>query len=196
MDIYDGMFKGYSGTYYGVNRQKTFADCWSSVETFLADYTDNGIEQTISTASATTLYYLLYASYGNSTIRNSDINQFKYMVFSRIFMYGPTWEKRLEVQSKIRNLTEKELLTGNTAIYNTANNPGAEPTTDTLEELEYINNQNTTKNKRSKADAYANLMMILKTDVTKEFIDGFKPFFKQVATKELPLLYITEVNND
>ena len=41
-------------------------------------------------ANATTLYYLLYARYGNSHIVNTDENQFTYKLFSTIFMYGPT----------------------------------------------------------------------------------------------------------
>ena len=193
MDIYNGWFKGYKGTYYGVNRQKSFADTWSDVSSFLEDYKTCGIPALIKDENASTLYYLLYASFGNSTIRNSDINQFKYMIFSRIFMYGPTWEKRLEVQSKIRSLSDKELLAGSKAIYNTALNPSTEPGTDTTEELDYINQQNVTKYQRNKMDAYALLMDLLQTDVTKTFVDGFKPFFKQVATKELPLVYETEV---
>ena len=108
-------------------------------------------------------------------------------------MYGPTWEKRLEVQSKIRSLSDAELLAGSKAIYNTALNPSTEPGTDTTEELDYINQQNVTKHQRNKMDAYALLMDLLQTDVTKTFVDGFKPFFKQVATKELPLVYETEV---
>lgn len=196
MDIYNGMFKAYPGTYYGRNRQISFTGCWDNVDDFLKDYKSNGIPATISDTSASTLFYLLYASYGNSTIRNNDINQFKYLVFSRIYMYGPTWEKRVEVQKKIRDLSEAELLAGGKAIYNTALNPGTEPSTDTTEELDYINQQNVTKNVRSKVNAYNDLMLLLKTDVTKEFIDGFKPFFKQVTTKELPLIYVTEVNND
>lgn len=36
------------------------------------------------------LYYLLYARYGNNPIANTDINQFKYKMYSVIFQYGPT----------------------------------------------------------------------------------------------------------
>lgn len=194
MDIYNGMYKAYPGTLYGVNRQKSFADTWSDVDSFLSDYKDNGIPALIKDDSATTLYYLLYASYGNSTVASSDINQFKYAVFSTIYKYGPTWEKRVDIQNKLRNLSEAELLTGGKAIYNTALNPSTEPGTDTTEELDYINQQNVTKNVRSKLSAYNDLMLLLKTDVTGEFIDKFKKLFKTVATKELPLIYITEVD--
>lgn len=193
MNIYNGMYKGYPGTYYGVNRQKTFAECWDNVDSFISDFKECGIPQLIKDESASTLYYLLYASYGNSTIRNSDINQFKYEVFSTIYKYGPTWEKRIDIQDKLRNLSEAELLAGGKAIYNTALNPSTEPGTDTTEELDYINQQNVTKNVRSKLNAYNELMVLLKTDVTGDFIEKFKKLFKQVATKEMPLIYVTEV---
>ena len=193
MNIYNGIYKGYPGTYYGVNRQKTFAECWDNVDSFISDFKKCGIPQLIKDESASTLYYLLYASYGNSTIRNSDINQFKYGVFSTIYKYGPTWEKRIDIQDKLRNLNEAELLAGGKAIYNTALNPSTEPGTDTTEELDYINQQNVTKNVRSKLNAYNELMVLLKTDVTGDFIEKFKKLFKQVATKEMPLIYVTEV---
>ena len=57
-------------------------------------------------------------------------------------------------------------MTGSKQIYNHANNPSTEPGTDTDEELAYINDQNTTKNKKSKLDAYALYNEVLKNDVT------------------------------
>ena len=187
------MIKCYNGSYYGQNRQKTFSQLWDSKDAFLESYNTCGIEKTISELTATNLYYLLYAAYGNSTIRFSDINQFQYAVFSRIYMYGPTWEKRLEIQSKLRKLTEAEIMAGSKDVYNSALNPNTEPGTNTTDELDYISSQNVTKRSKSKIDAYAELMTLLKTDVTKDFIDGFKGYFKQVVQKELPLYYETEV---
>ena len=77
---------------------KLFTEIWEDSDSFLADYQDIGIPTTISTTNATTLYYLLYAKYGNSPIANFDENQFKYKIFTIIFQYGPTWEKRLDIQ--------------------------------------------------------------------------------------------------
>lgn len=181
---------------YGKNRQKTFSNVWETVDSFKADYESSGIEKVLADTSISNLYYLLYASYGNSTIANSDLNQFKYLVFSRIYTHGPTWEKRLEIQKKLRNLSESELLAGGTAIYNLAENPGTEPGTDTEEALPYINRQNTTKNIRGKIEGYANLWAMLKVDVTSDFIKGFRPLFKKVVTPELPLYYESEADDN
>lgn len=143
------------------------------------------------------VYYLLYARYGNSPIANRDINQFKFKIYSVIFQYGPTWEKRLEVQKKLRELNEEELRTGAKAIYNAAFNPSTAPATSSLEELEYINQQNTTGYKKSKLEAYSILWEALKSDVTGEFIKKFENCFKKFVRPEHPLLYITdEVEED
>lgn len=181
---------------YGNYRQVKFTDVWQTAESFVSDYKNNGIETTISDKTATTLYYLLYSRYGNSVLASSDTNRFKYDVWATIFSYGPTWEKRLEIQGKLRNLTDDELFTGATQIYNHAYNPGTAPSTNTLDELTAINEQNTSKNKKGKMDAYAMLIALLETDVTESFLDKFKKLFLKVVQPELPLWYATDVIND
>lgn len=181
---------------YGNYRQVKFTDVWQTAESFVSDYKNNGIETTISDKTATTLYYLLYSRYGNSVLASSDTNRFKYDVWATIFSYGPTWEKRLEIQGKLRNLTDDELFTGATQIYNHAYNPGTAPSTSTLDELTAINEQNTSKNKKGKMDAYAMLIALLETDVTESFLDKFKKLFLKVVQPELPLWYATDIVND
>ena len=177
---------------YGNFRTRTFADIYTELKDFKEDYVDNGIPVTISDANLTTLYYLLYARYGNSNIASSDETQFKYKLFSKIFMYGPAWQKRLEIQKKLMELSDDEIVKGATAIYNSALNPSQAPSTQTLEELNYINSQNTTKYKKSKLEAYAILEELIRTDVTEAFIGKFKKLFITVVEPELPLWYQTE----
>ena len=179
----------------------TFAEIFETSDKFLADWLANPLHVTsISDKDITNLYYLLYAKYGNSPIANMDVNQFKYKVFAIIFQYGPTWVKRLDIQDKLRSLTEEELMLGTKAINNHAYNPSSDPSTSTLSELEYINEQNTTNYKRSKLEAYSSLINLLKSDVTEEFLRRFKVCFKVFASFENPLIYVTEVeegeNND
>lgn len=183
---------------YGNYRNRKFTDIWKEVDQFYEDYTTNGIATTISEESVTLLYYLLYARYGNSTIASSDETQFKYKVFSTIFMYGPTWEKRLEIQQELRALTLEEIQDGGKAIYNTALNPNQAPTTTALQELKYIDHQNTSNFLKSKVDAYAVIINLLETDVTEQFIGQFKKLFLTVVSPELPLWYATkeEEEND
>lgn len=179
---------------YGNYRQRTFSEIFPNVDKFVDEFMASPFSSAINDHSRRILYYMLYANYGNSPISNSDENQFKYRVWSTIFMYGPTWEKRLEIQDKLRKLSEDELMRGGKAIYNHAFNPGTEPTTGSLEELDYINDQNTTNYKKSKLEGYAILMELLKTDVSRDFINKFKSLFLKFVQPEYPLWYVD--NND
>lgn len=172
---------------YGNFRTRTFCEIFPDLETFKAEYQATPL---VSIDNVDQLYYLLYARYGNSNIASSDENQFKYKLWSTIFMYGPTWEKRLEVQQKLRALTDDEIRAGGNAVHNTALNPGTTPPAD--EVLSYINQQNTTKYKKSMLEGYATLLTLLETDVTEDFISKFKKLFLTVVNPELPLWYITE----
>ena len=142
------------------------------------------------------LFYLLYSRYGNNPIANWDVNQFKFKMFTIIFQYGPSWSKRLDIQERLRALNEDDIMKGGKAIYNTAMNPSTAPSTQTLEELTYINSQNTTNYKKSKMEAYAQLWDLIDMDVTSEFLNKFKVCFKTFVMPERPLLYVTDEESE
>ena len=175
----------------------TFSEVFDSANAFLTAVKDcplmvkTAVPLTyiMSDAYITNLYYLLFARYGNSPIANADTTQFKYKVYSLIFQYGPTWEKRLDLQTKIRDLQVEQVMNGSTAIYNKAYNPATTPTSQTTTELNYINEQNVQKIKKNEASAYAELWGLLRDDITAAFIDRFKICFKKVVLPEFPLLY-------
>lgn len=193
---------------YGNYRTRTFADIFSpepgetekdSYDVFKEYYDNIGIPKMIreeqvgeNINSLKTLFYLLYANYGNSSIASQNEDQFIYKLFSIIFMYGSSWEKRLEIQIKLKNLTDEQLVQGSKIIVNHAYNPGTEPSVGSLEELQAINEQNSSNNKRSLLDAYTYLWEAIKTDVTKEFIDRFQNLFLKVVIPQDPLWYISE----
>lgn len=189
--------KNYDGTLYGSYRTKKFGDIWSTANDFLEDYSNIGIPKTIPESltdgpdkgSAQTLYYLLYSRYGNDVIASSDLQRFKMNLFTIIWQYGPNWVKNLEIQSKLRSLTDAEITQGSVQIYNQADNPSTDPSTDTSEYLQYIKSQNTSINKKGKLEGYALLDSLLKRDVTQEFLNRFKPLFKTVVEPEELLLY-------
>lgn len=177
----------------------TFTQIWDEADDFVTEYKNSGLYITnskVSDDSATTIFYLLYARYGNNPIANRDVNQFKYKVFATIMQYGPTWEKRLAVQKAIRDLTVDDIRLGSKAIYNQAMNPSTAPTTSTLEEITYINAQNTTNYKKSPLEGYSILLDLLNTDVTKEFIDKFKICFKVFVQPERPIIYVSEEEDE
>ena len=181
---------------YGKVNNYTFSGIYPNESVFIGSVGGSGIPLRIKEESLKTLYYLLLANYTNSQIASSDINRFQLNVASIIYMYGPAWEKGIEIQDKLRNLTEEELLTGSTVIYNHSFNPSQAPSTNTLEELQTINDQNTTKNKRSKIDAYSMLSTILREDVTKNFLDKFKKLFNKFVEPDEYQTYITEIDEE
>ena len=189
--------KNYDGTLYGSYRTKKFGDVWSTPNDFLVDYRGIGVPTTIPSdvqngsdqGTMYNLYYLLYSRYGNDVIASSDLQRFKMRLFTIVWQYGPNWAKNLEIQSKLRKLTDDEITQGSVQIYNQADNPSTDPSTDTSEYLQYIKAQNTAINKKGKLEGYALLDSLLKRDVTQEFLNRFKPLFKTVVEPEELLLY-------
>ena len=186
---------------------KRFSEIWTDATSFILDYKSSSLydantinnviyyNNSLKDENITKLYYLLYARYGNNPIANFDENQFKYKVFSIIFEYGPNWQKELEIQNNLRGLTEDQLMEGHFAIYNQAAHDATAPSTNTTTELSYINNQNTTRVKKARLNAYNDLLILLKTDVTKQFIDKFEKLFKKFLYGR-PTLYATEINEE
>lgn len=169
-----------------------FCDIWEKEEDFANDFNESPFSDYITSNNIPVIYYLLYARYGNNPIANRDINQWKFKIFSVMYQYGPAWEKRLDIQHKIRTLTEDDLLTGSKAIHNHAFNPSTAPSTGSLQELTYINDQNTSSFKKNKLEAYTLQWDLIKTDVTEEFLVKFKKCFKTFVSSEQPLIFVTE----
>ena len=137
----------------------------------------------------TTLYYLLFARYASNHINSDYPYQWKMKLMMTVFEYGPTWSKRLEIQDKVRNMSDDEIQKGTIMTYNTAMNPDGAPTTETWETLKGINSQNKNLYQRGKLDSYAYIDQILKTDVTREFIERFRKFFDIMASPGEKLEY-------
>lgn len=174
-----------------------FTQVWNKVEDFKTDLAASPFAGTISASNpdnVSILFYLLYARYGNNPIANRDVNQWKFKIFSIIYQYGPTWEKRLDIQAKLRAINDDDLLKGSRAIFNHAFNPSTVPSTGSLDELTYINDQSTSNYKKSKMDAYMQLWELLRTDVTEQFLNQFKKCFKVFVSSEQPLLYVTDLS--
>lgn len=180
----------------------TFSQIYNEYLPFKNDYTTSGLctegfkvhyGEEKGTVNGVTTYYpdnlqilfiLLYAKFGGTPIASEDVNQFKFKMWSILFKYGPSWQKELEIQERLRNLTEEELIAGAKTIYNKAYHDATAPTTGTLDELEYINEQNTSNYKKSKIGAYADLMYLIKTDVTQTLLNKFQPLFKKIISFE------------
>ena len=176
------------GNYYSV----TFGDLFPSPEDFIKDYKDSSLsagKNTVSDDALTQLYYILWARYGNSHFNSLNNENIKGSIFSLIYMYGPTWERRIELQNKIRKLTDEEIITGSSTKHTHADTPG----TLTRDSLNYIDEENTTTYKKGKIEGLALAQELLSADVTKEFINKFQYLFIRVALPYAPLYYETEI---
>lgn len=182
---------------YGNYRTRKFSEIFPDLTEFLNEfefYSKNGLNPGFVNENTTkTLFMLLCAKYQNSHISNSDENQFKLKLFSIVFQFGPTWEKELEIQKALRGLSSTELISGTVQINNHSWNPSTEPSTSTLDELPTTNEQTSTRYKKSKMDAYANLMALLRRDVTEDFLNKFKDLFLKIVEPQIPLWYETEI---
>lgn len=176
---------------------KTFTGIWDSYDKFKKDYDElvtlvSGGITPLKDDNARATYYLLYARYGNNPIVNYDDTQFKMKVMTVIATYGPTWERKKAIQNSLRELSEDALIQGAKQIYNHAFNPSTEPTTNELEELTHINEQNVTNNKKSKMEAYSILWANLHVDATDEYLNKFKNCFSRFVGDQYPIIYEEE----
>lgn len=186
---------------YGMNHNKRFSDIFNSKDAFISFYNEyaNLTNQSYANFPIEYLYFLLYGNYGNSTIANNDENKFRFKLMGIVFMYGPTWAKKLEIQKKLYALNDSEAVEGSRTINNHAYSPAEEEsettTVDNDTALTYINEQNAMIQKKSKVTALNDWYISLE-DVTKDFIDKFKGLFLTIVNPELPLYYESEVENN
>ena len=174
---------------FGTYITETFSDIFTSEADFVNFVMESPtIPAKISQRSTATLFWLLYARYGENHIINTNINLFKQKVLATIFMYGPTWEKRLQIQEELRGL--EDLTEGSTATYNSALNPGYLQDIDS-QATQKINAQNKTIYKKTKMEGYANLMALLEKDVTEEFLRKFRHLFNPIVAPAGKLVYAT-----
>lgn len=182
----------------------TFSDLWSTSESFIESYKNSELPQTYTNSDDTTgtyvddetlklIWLLMIGRFADSTIKPyNTYGAFQIRFMSRVWQHAPAWKKELDIQNKLRSMSlddNSPIYEGSKAIYNSALNPGTEPT---QEELNYLNSQNVTKYKKSKLEGLAILTDLMKRDVTEQFLRRFDDFFKTIIYSGRTLLYETE----
>lgn len=177
----------------------TFSELWETSEAFIDDFNITGLpkaEYQLTDDVLRLVWTLLIGRFADSTIKPYNTHgAFKIRFMSRVWQYAPTWKKELDIQNKLRSLSLEEgseIYEGSKAIYNSAMNPGTQPSLSDSEELNFINSQNVTKYKKSKIEGLALLTEILKNDVTEAFLRRFDDFFITIIYTGRELEYITE----
>ena len=194
----------YNKSYFQSFDNITFSDLWTTADDFIETYKETGLPQTYNNSDGTTgtyvddetlnlIWILMAGRFADSTIKPyNTYGAFKIRFMSRVWQHAPAWKKELDIQNKLRSMSlndGSEIYEGSKAIYNTAMNPGTQPTE---EELNYINSQNITKYKKSKLEGLAILTDLMKNDVTEQFLRRFDDFFKTIIYSGKTLLYETE----
>ena len=180
---------------YGtIARTRTFAEIYPTLTDFTEQLTSSGLyNPSFKQDSCSKLYYLLYAAYGNSHVASADENQFKYKLYAIVFSRGLQWQKAVEMQQKLNDLEDADILSRGSNLTNHANNPGTGGVAVTKDSpiLDYVNDQSSTLSQSDKTSAYVRYIQSL-VDVTTDFIDSLKRLFLTVVYPERALWYVTD----
>lgn len=180
---------------YGEYRTRTFGEIFPDVTSFTDFYSSGPIPGRLlngndySTYQADTIYTLLCSEYFGAHISMSSEDWFKLKVMQIIYEYGPTWQREMALQDKLLALTDDQLMTGSKAIYNHAAHPSTDPSTATLEELTYIDDQNTSNWKKERIRAFVDGSSGLDDSITRTFLNRFKKLFIKFIYPTGPVLY-------
>lgn len=189
--IYDANY-----THYGRFSNKRFLDVFPDAEAFKQEYI---YYQTLFNSPIKVeenqmdfIYYILYSKYGSEYIAMSNTTRFEAKLFATLELAAPILLKELDVQNKLLKLSEDDLYSGGRAIYNHAFNPSGTPSTSTLQEIPYINDQNTTQYKKSPMEGYSILLSLLDDNLLENFLRKFKKLFLRVLAPTRARLYDVE----
>lgn len=176
---------------YGNYRNRKFEKIFPEQSDFVDDWNhsifvaDNPLDEKLVRLT----YQNLYGYYVGSTIATSNEYHFKQKLFSIMVTYGPEWMRKKELQERARTLTDEEIFQGYKTVYNHAINPADAPGTQTLDEIQYIDQQNTANFKKEPIRGINELHALLREDYTKEYMRHFKKLFLTVVAPEAPLYY-------
>lgn len=183
-------------THYGIFSNKRFLDVFPDVDTFKKEYiyyqTLFNSPIKVTEDQMAFVYYILYSKYGSEYIAMSNTTRFEAKLFATLELAAPILLKELDIQKKILELSEEDIHSGGRAIYNHAFNPSGTPSTSALEELPFINDQNTTQYRKSPMEGYSILLSLLDDNLLENFLRKFKKLFLRVLAPTLARLYDVE----
>lgn len=176
---------GFNSIYNNNSATSRFTEVFTSVDTFITSFRESPLnDANLTDETLKKVFYELVAQYGDSYFKSTNDYRNKLKTFSILANEGVVYQKKLEIQKKLINLTLQELMDNGVSISNYAENPGDEATTtiDAYEGedfLKYVNNQNVTKDKNSKLNAYKSQLYAIK-NVTTDFVKKFSQLFETI----------------
>lgn len=181
---------------------RTWGDIYGGdADAFIADmattpFWSAALSEGLDNSDINLIFFLLTAEYSDSHIANLNEITFKYQVYSMIYQYGPTWKKEMTIQKTLRSLDGDALRIGSFLVRNHANNPGTPPNLGTDELLKTLDDQTTDKWQKSPLEAYNQLEELLRTDLTREFVNRFKRLFLTIVQPYAPLWFETDIQDE
>lgn len=192
------MWNNLNYSYYGSFRTRTFDQHFPTYVEFRDVISDFALasELNLLADDYKKLHFLLSAKYGQSHVASQDYGKFYKMLQYIIYKEYPIYKKKKETLKTLLALEEDAIREGNVAIYNHALNPGelGINTEERGELLDYINDQNVSKNKSNRIIAYDNYLAMLNS-VEDEFLNQFRNLFIKVVTP-MGGLYFEETSDD
>lgn len=188
----------YNAAYVGGYRTRSFSEIYPDFATFQTAYKKGAFPDMLLTGTGyanfglSTIYALLMARYFESHISTDSEDAFELQLMSRIFQHGQAWQKEMYLQQKLIGMTDADILDGGKIVYNHAEHPDTPPTTDTLDELTYISDQNVTKYKKYAPDAWGQVTAGIDSGICKRFTDKFRDLFLTCTAPDFPLYYTEE----
>lgn len=190
-----------NAAYFGGYRTRSFAEIFPDFATFQAAYQQSAFPDMLLTGTGyenfglSTIFSLLMARYFESHIATDSEDAFKLKIMGRIYQHGQAWQREMFLQQKYISMSDAEIIAGSKAVYNHAKNPSTAPSTGSLEELTYIDEQNVTTFKKYGPDAWRQISASIDPDICKRFTDKFRDLFIKVTAPDYPLYYEEEATN-
>lgn len=191
------MIDGFESIYNNNSATSRFREVFTTADTFISLFRESPLnEAKLSDETLKKIYYELYAEYGDSYFRATNDYRNQLKTFSILQNEGLVYQKKLEIQNNLINMSLSELMEEGISISNYAENPGDDATTmidDYSGEdfIKYVNNQNVVKNKKSKLDAYKSQLYAIR-NVTTEFIKKFSVLFETILWSSYLPVFETE----
>ena len=176
---------GFNSIYNNNSATSRFTEVFTSVDTFITSFRESPLnDANLTDETLKKVFYELVARYGDSYFKSTNDYRNKLKTFSILSNEGVVYQKKLEIQKNLINLTLQELMDDGVSISNYAENPGDEATTtiDAYEGedfLKYVNNQSVNKAKSNKLNAYKSQLYAIR-DVTTAFIERFSELFETI----------------
>lgn len=195
------LIDGFESIYNNNSATKKFSDVFEDLDSFKSEFRSSPLnEANLTDATLGIVYAELYARYGDSYYTATNMYRNKLKTFSILKNEGLIFQKKLEIQNAILNMSLADLKDDGVIINNYAENPGDEAT-DTIVDvgeytgedfMKFVNNQSAQKSKKGKLTAYRDQLYSLK-NVTDSFIDKFKVLFEKLLwSSYLPIMFREE----